>query len=185
MGKKPDAQGPSMTDDASERSPPSETAAADDPEATEGTFLVTHADADSAVLKDVDRGQVHTLSENPGLERHDAVVGAVAPDPPLNVTMRLVEVAERRTLSLRESEEPPTAHERDVAADQAVGDLTREPRAGVGELHVISVPEEETERAVADVLDDEEATLARAARLGVARVEVRSEPGLVSVRYLP
>jgi len=35
------------------------------------------------------------------------------------------------------------------------------------------------------VLADREATLSRAARLGVARVEVRSEPGVVSVRYMP
>jgi len=66
----------------------------DDAAALEGHFLVTHADEDSAVLKDVDRGQVHTLADN-------------------------------------------------------------------------------------------EATLVRAARLGVERVEVRSDPGVVSVRYLP
>jgi hypothetical protein len=153
--------------------------------ATEGTFLVTHADEDSAVLKDVESGQVHTLSSNPGVEEDDAVEGTVAPEPPMEVTAELVEVAERRSLTLRESEEPPTTQERDIAAEQAVGDLTREERAGVGELHVISVPEDETEAAVEDVLSDREATLSRAARLGVNRVEVRSEPGIVSVRYLP
>ena len=62
--------------------------------------------------------------------------------------------------------------------------MTRRERAGTGELHVLTVPDGETEAAVADVLEDE-ATLARAARLGVERVEVRSEPGVVSVRYLP
>jgi hypothetical protein len=36
-----------------------------------------------------------------------------------------------------------------------------------------------------DVIDDREGTLSRAARLGVNRVEVRSEPGVVAVRYLP
>lgn len=173
-----------MTDDDAAETP-SLTADADDPDETEGTFLVTHADEDSAVLKDVDRGQVHTLSENPGVEVDDAVEGVVSPEPPLNVTMRLVEITDRRSLSIRESREPPTTQERDIAAEQSVGDLTREPRAGIGELHVISVPEDQTEAAVADVLDDVEGTLARAARLGVNRVEVRSEPGLVSVRYLP
>ena len=54
--------------------------------AIEGTFLVTHADADSAVLKDVESGQVHTLSSNPGVEEVDAVDGIVAPEPPLEVT---------------------------------------------------------------------------------------------------
>ncbi|ERH11837.1 MAG: hypothetical protein J07HB67_00848, partial [halophilic archaeon J07HB67] len=35
---------------------------------TKGTFVVTHADAESAMLRDTDTGQVHTLSENPDLE---------------------------------------------------------------------------------------------------------------------
>ncbi|MFB6128020.1 MAG: DUF5812 family protein [Halolamina sp.] len=159
----------------------------DTDDAREGTFLVTHADEDSAVLKDVDEGQVHTLSDNPGVETHDAVEGTVAPEPPMEVTWRLVEIAGRRSLSLAESAEPPTQQERAIAADQDVGELTREPRAGDGEIHVITVPddEDETRDAVADILDDEEATLGRAARLGVARVEVRSEPGVVSVRYMP
>jgi hypothetical protein len=153
--------------------------------ATEGVFLVTHADDDSAVLRDVERGQVHTLSSNPGVSEDDAVEGVVAPEPPLEVTAELVEIEERRPLSISESREPPTKQEREIAAEQSVGDLTKEERAGIGELHIISVPEEETEAAVEDVLDDREATLGRAARLGVNRVEIRSEPGVVSVRYLP
>jgi hypothetical protein len=152
---------------------------------TEGVFLVTHADDESAVLKNVDSGQVHTLSSNPGVEREDVIEGTVAPEPPLDVTAELVEVDERRPLSLEESREPPTTQEREIAESQEVGELTRKERAGIGELHVISVPEEETEAAVQDVLDDREAALSRAARLGVNRVEIRSEPGLVSVRYLP
>jgi hypothetical protein len=63
--------------------------------------------------------------------------------------------------------------------------LTREPRAGIGELHVITVEEGRTGEAVDDVLEDREGTLSRAARLGVNRVEIRSEPGVLSVRYLP
>ena len=152
---------------------------------TEGTFLVTHADDDSAVLRDVERGQVHTLSSNPGLSEDDAVEGVVAPEPPLEVTAELIEVEQRRQLSIGESREPPTKHEREIAAEQSVGELTREERAGIGELHVITVPEDETEAAVEDVLADRETTLSRAARLGVNRVEIRSEPGVVSVRYLP
>jgi hypothetical protein len=153
--------------------------------ASEGVFLVTHADDDSAVLRDVERGQVHTLSSNPGLSVDDAVEGVVAPEPPLEVTAELVEVEERRSLSIRASDEPPTKQEREIAADQPVGELTRTERAGIGELHIITVPEEQTEAAVEDVLEDREATLGRAARLGVNRVEIRSEPGVVSVRYLP
>lgn len=151
---------------------------------TDGRFLVTHADEESAVLKDVDSGQVHTLSENPGVEEADVIDGTVAPEPPLELTARLVEVDTRRSLSVEHSPEPPTRQERNIAAAQPEGELTKQERAGIGELHVITVPEERTERAVEDVLDDE-ATLVRAARLDVNRVEVRSDAGLVSVRYLP
>ncbi|WP_418281661.1 DUF5812 family protein [Halorubrum sp. DTA98] len=151
----------------------------------ESTFLVTHVEADSAVLKDVHDGQVHTLSSNPGVAVDDAVEATVAPDPPMDVTYQVIEVAERRELSIERSEEPPTGQERELAADQSVGELTREPRAGVGEIHVLTPPKEATEQAVTDVVEDRETTLARAARLGVNRVEIRSEPGVVSVRYLP
>ena len=150
-----------------------------------GTFLVTAADEESAVLKSVEDGQVHALSSNSGLERHDAVEGTVAPDPPMNVSWQLVEIEERRRLSVEESDESPTSLAREIAADQPVGEMTRRERAGTGEIHVITVPEDTTEQAVADVTGDEEATLSRAARLGVNRVEIRSEPGLVVVRYLP
>ncbi|TQQ80664.1 DUF5812 family protein [Halonotius roseus] len=151
----------------------------------ESTFLVTHADDESAVLKDVHDGQVHTLASNPGVEVDDAIEGTVAPDPPMEVSWQLTEIDERRSLSIAESEEPPTAREQELAADQPVGELTTEPRAGTGELHVLTVPEDDTATAVDDVLEDREATLSRAARLGVNRVEIRSAPGVVSVRYLP
>jgi hypothetical protein len=150
----------------------------------DGRFLVTHAEADSAVLKDVDRGQVHTLAENPGVETGDLVEGTVAPEPPMEVTYRLVEAEVRRSLSVEESPEPPTRQERELAAEGPEGELTTRERAGEGEIHVLSVPEERTEAAVEDVMTDE-ATLVRAARLGVERVEVRSDAGVVSVRYLP
>ncbi len=151
----------------------------------DGTFLVTHADDDSAVLKDVDDGQVHTLASNPGVEVDDAIEGTVSPDPPLELSWQLVDIDERRPLSIQHSDEPPTVQERDIAADQPVGELTREPRAGIGEIHVLTVPEDGTSEAVDSVLDDHEGTLSRAARLGVNRVEIRSETGVVSIRYLP
>lgn len=154
-------------------------------ESTAGTFLVTHADDASAVLKEVHDGQVHTLASNPGVAVDDVIEGAVSPVPPLETSWQLVAADARRQLSLEQSEEPPTTHEKELAADQPVGELTKEPRAGTGELHIITVPESETEAAVEDVVDDREATLLRAARLGVNRVEIRSAPGVVSVRYLP
>ncbi|MFT4885557.1 MAG: hypothetical protein ACI8U4_003083 [Natronomonas sp.] len=151
---------------------------------TEGRFLVTHAEEESAVLKDIDRGQVHTLGDNPGVEEGDLVEGTVSPEPPMEVTYELVEIEAQRNLTVEHSAEPPTKQERDIAAEQAEGELTTQERAGTGELHVLTVPDDETEAAVEDVLDDE-ATLVRAARLDVNRVEIRSEPGVVSVRYLP
>ena len=57
----------------------------------------------------------------------------------------------------------------------------------MGEIHVITVPAEDTSEAVQDVLEDE-GTLERAGRMeNVVRVEVRSdeETGTISVRYLP
>ena len=150
-----------------------------------GRFLVTHAEAESAVLKDVDDGQVHTLGENPGVESHDVVEGTLAPQPPMEVTWAVVDVETRRQLAVERSEEPPTARERDIADAQEVGGITREERAGTGEIHVLTVPAERTDQAVEDVLDDE-ATLVRAARMdGVVRVEIRTEAGVVAVRYLP
>jgi hypothetical protein len=150
-----------------------------------GTFLVTAADEGSAVLKDVTSGQVHTLSSNPGVAVDEALEGTLAPDPPLNVSWQLVETDRQWSLSIDVSDETPTTWARETAASQSVGELARKERAGTGELHVMTVPEDGTERAVADVVEDREATLSRAARLGVARVEIRSEPGVVVVRYMP
>lgn len=152
--------------------------------ATRGTFLVTGVDAESAVLRDVADGQVHTLSENPDLAEGDVLEATLAPEPPLEVTWTVREIHERRSIPVERSPEPPTKQARDIAAGQSVGDLTRRERAGEGELHVITVPEERTEQATQDVIEDE-ATLTQAARLGVARVEVRAADGVVSVRYLP
>ena len=149
------------------------------------TFLVTNADEGSAVLRDVETAQIHTLSSNPGVETGDAVEATVAPDPPMGVTWSAEEVHATRSLSADRSDEPPTTMATDIAAEQDVGDLTRRERAGIGEIHVVSVPPERTDEAVEDVLTDEE-TLSRAARLdGVERVEVRAADGVVSIRYLP
>lgn len=156
----------------------------DTDEAT-GTFVVTHADEGTAVLRDVDAGQVHTLGENPGVETGDVLEATLAAEPPMEVTWTVQTIDARRHVTVEESPEPPTTQERDIAADQSVGEVTRRERAGKGEIHVISVPEAETAASVDDVLDDEE-TLARAARMpAVTRVEVRSAAGVVSVRYLP
>jgi len=150
----------------------------------EGTFLVTHADDGSAVVRDVTDSQVHTLADNPGLVVGEVLEATLEPEPPMEVAWRVVELTDQRTVPVEHSEEPPTQLARDLAADQSVGDLTTRERAGEGEVHVLTVPPDRTADAAAEVADDEE-TIARAARLGVARVEVRAADGVVSVRYLP
>jgi hypothetical protein len=156
----------------------------------EATFLVTHADADAPVLRDVRTGQVCTLAAQPSADdggpvaEGEVLEATLTPEPPLEVAYEVTGVSGRRDLVVEASPEPPTRLAEDIAADQPVGEVTTRERAGEGEVHVLSVPPAETDAAVADVLDDEE-TLARAARLGVGRVEVRAADGVVSVRYLP
>ncbi|MGQ3411440.1 DUF5812 family protein [Natrinema sp. LN54] len=151
-----------------------------------GTFVVTHAEAESAVVRDAETAQVHTLASNPGLEVHDVLEATVAPEPPLEVAWEVVDIEDRRTIELVDSDLEPTTHEKELAAEAELGDLVQEERAGTGELHVFRIPDGEVESAAQDVLDDEE-TIARAARLEAVRVEVRrsAEDGVLSVRYLP
>ncbi|MFC6733771.1 MULTISPECIES: DUF5812 family protein [unclassified Haladaptatus] len=149
-----------------------------------GTFLCTHAEADSAILRDVTDGQVHTLGSNPGVEEGDAIEGTLAPEPPMEVSWQLVSVERRWQIPVERSDESPTKLERDLAADQEVGGLTTRERAGIGEIHVLTVEPDMTDSVVEDVLEDG-ATLERAARLGVNRVEIRAASGVVAVRYLP
>jgi hypothetical protein len=149
-----------------------------------GTFLVTHADEESAVLRDVADGQVHTLARNPDLAVAEVLEATLEPKPPMEVTWLVVDIERTRTILVETSSETPTRQAQEIAAAQPVGDVTRQERAGEGEVHVLSVPSERTDDAAAEVRDDE-ATLSRAARLGVDRVEIRANEGVVSVRYLP
>lgn len=152
----------------------------------EGTFLVTSADEESVVLRDVTDSQVHTLADNPGIEVGEVLEAAIEPQPPMEVVWEVVELHAQRTIPVEESPEPPTRQALELGGDQPEGEVTRRERAGEGEVHVLTVPPAGTGDAVADVLGDEE-TVARAARLEAVRVEVRAdeEAGIVSVRYLP
>lgn len=151
-----------------------------------GTFVVTHAEADSAIVRDIETAQVHTLASNPDLEVHDVLKATIAPDPPLEVTWQLLDVDDNRSIVLVDSDLEPTQHAKEVAAEADVGALIQEERAGTGEIHIFRIPEDEVEAAAQDVLEDEE-TIARAARLEAVRVEVRrsADDGVLSVRYLP
>jgi hypothetical protein len=148
------------------------------------TFLVTSADDGAAILSDVRNGQVHTLSENPDAEQGDVLEATITPDPPMNVTYSVVEIAERKDIPVQVSAESPTPMAREMAADLETGELETTERAGVGEVHVLAVDPSGVEAAVEDVQTDEQ-TVARAARIGIDRVEIRSGEDFVSVRYLP
>lgn len=151
-----------------------------------GVFMVSHADEGAATLTDVRDRQVHALKTqlDEPLERGEVLEGTLQSDGDIDVAWTVAEVERRRHIPVEHSPEPPTKQEQELAAAQSVGEITRQERAGSGELHVITVPEETTEQAVDDVLDDPE-TVARAARLGVDRVEIRAAEGVLSVRYLP
>jgi len=151
---------------------------------TEGTFLVTHADDASVTLRDVADSQVLTLSENPGIEAGTIVEATVEPEPPMEVTYRLVDLAAEHTIPVEIVSLEPTTQAKSLAADQPVGELTTRERAGEGEIHVLTVPDGQAEATAQEVREDEE-TVARAGRLGVDRVEIRTATGVVSVRYLP
>jgi hypothetical protein len=154
---------------------------------TTATFLVTEADAESAVLRDVDAGQVYTLADNDRDLESKMVVGAtVRPVPPMDVVYELVDVDYARHVDVVDTDLSPTTQAMETAEALDVGDVERIERAGTGELHVLSVPPEDTEQAAQDVIDDEE-TVARAARVGAVRVEVRrdADAGVLNVRYLP
>lgn len=146
-----------------------------------GTFLVTAADDGSALLSAVDGGRVHPIAGDTDLEVGEVVDGTLEPESPLGVTWRLAAVTARwrPTIESVEDDPGPSAHEAVAAA--SVGQLERVP-VDDGELHVLSVDPDRTDAAVEDVLADE-TTRWIAARLGARRVEVRSEAGLVAVRY--
>ena len=150
----------------------------------EGTFLVTHADEASVTLRDVVDSQVLTLSENPGLEAGAVIEATLEAEPPMEVTYAVAELAAEHGIPVEAVDLEPTQQAKELAADQPVGELTTQERAGTGELHVLTVPEGEAAGTAEEIVADEE-TVARAGRLGVDRVEIRTASGVVSVRYLP
>lgn len=147
----------------------------------EGTFVVVEADEESALLRAVDTGQVVTLAANPGVTAGEVVEATVEP-----AELGLVYTAtvdERIEVAVEAVDEPPTDRALEAAREADPGEL-RSYETDAGVVHVLAVPPERTAAAVQDVLEDTE-TVARAARLGADRVEVRSETGVLAVRYGP
>ena len=146
-----------------------------------GTFLVTAADEDSAVLRDVGAGQVHALASNPDVAEGDVLDATIAPEPPLEVTWTVEEISDRRSVAVERVAEAPTEAARAAARDLDTGEMeTIETEAG--ETHVIAVPADRVEAAADEVADDD-GTRERAVSLGAEHVSVRAGDGFVSVRY--
>jgi len=140
-------------------------------------FYVMEADEETAVLQDVANGQVHALAENPGLDAGAVVEATIEPVPPAGAAWEVAELTAERDIDVREAEGEPHPDAADAAP--AEGELAQLAVEG-DTVHVIGVPD--TTAAVADVVEDE-ATVARAARLGADTVEVRAGEGFVAVRY--
>ena len=157
----------------------------EDPIRHDSTFLVTARDGSSTVLRDVESGQIYSLATAIDFDRLTIIDGTVESEPPLHVVYELAEITTARTVDVETSSEPPTANTKQVAANQPLGEMTRKPRAGTGEIHIITVPDDNSTEAVADILDDKITLCERAARLGINRIEIRSATGVVAVRYMP
>lgn len=147
-----------------------------------GTFVVTHADQESAILEDVADGQVHAVTSNPDLAAGDVVEATLTPEQETDVTWD-VEISGRRTIHVNAVDEDPSERAVELADGQDEGDHLARTTIDDGELHVLTVPEGVTAQAVSDVVEDEQ-TRRRAARLGASQVEVRAAAGVLGIRYL-
>lgn len=151
-------------------------------EDTQGTFVVTHADEQVALLRDVETAQVHSVTDHPELEQGEIITGSLVAGS-LGTTWTVDAIDERRSVSVERTDLEPTAASRETAAEMKAGELRRLERAGEGEVHVLGT--DAPEQAAAEVASDPE-TVARAARLDAVRVEIRIEPDeFLTVRYLP
>jgi hypothetical protein len=152
------------------------------PEKT-GTFVVTAAEEESAVLRSVSDSQVHTLEENPGVSEDTILEATIASKPPMDVVWTVESIEATRTIDVAVVDEGPTEASRTVAADLDEDSVSVHHGIEDGEVHVLAVPADRIEETVASIRADLE-TVVRAARLGAGRVEIRKGSGIVAVRYL-
>ncbi|MFW6436803.1 MAG: DUF5812 family protein [Halococcoides sp.] len=148
---------------------------------TAGRYVVTHVDDATAQLRDVQSGRVHPIADPPALSAGEALAATLTPADGIEATWSIGSIERRWTVTVEASDQPPSEAARSAATDLSIGEIARLDVEG-GELHVIGVPESDTEAAVTDVLDDP-ATRDRAIRLGVDRVVVSHAPGVLAVRY--
>lgn len=143
-----------------------------------GTFLVTHTDPGSAVLRAVTTGQIYPVAEPPELGAGDILLATLEPaDATASVWAMVTRV--EYPLTVESSDDPPPETVRRTVQDTSPGTLERLDRAW-GELHAIAVPDAAT--AITDIVDDP-ATRSRAARIGARHVIVRGTDAVVGVEY--
>jgi hypothetical protein len=161
-------------------------AADEEPETTTGTFYVKHVEESAVTLHEVETKQIVTLVENPDFEVHEIIEASLVAQPPMQVSYRIGDMAERWTIPVETSPEPPTTRASKVAGELDQGDAIAIEREGEGEIHILNVPVDHVEQTAEELLEDE-MTYKNAARYGVERVEIRTDEdeGVVTIRYLP
>jgi len=150
---------------------------------THGRFLVTAAAVESAVLQSLASSQIHTLAENPGLERFDVVEATLEPAGELGVRWTIEDLEDQWAIDCERVEEAPAEQAIAVAEELASGEAETIEDSETVAWDVLCVPPEKTESEADDVLTGE-SPISRGARLGATRVELRATAGVLDVRYL-
>ncbi|MFB6253342.1 MAG: DUF5812 family protein [Halobacteriaceae archaeon] len=148
---------------------------------TEGRYLVTHSDDESAILRDISKGQIYTIIHNPDLSEGDIIDAKLESVPPLDIQWTIETIVHRYSISVDVS-----ANEPGEAANEAAKNLENNELATLSEAngvtHVLTVPEENTESAIHDLADDETIRI-QAAKRDADHVIIRGSDGVISIRY--
>ena len=151
----------------------------------DGRFVVMATDAESLLLRAVASAQVLTLVDPPDLARWTVLDATLVPADALGVTVRAEGLEDHFTIDIISQDERPTARSRETAAALTAGTSTFLPRMDAGGTDVIALADTDHTAAREAMAADVESLVIRAARLDARRVELRSTPGVLSVRYLP
>ncbi|MFB6186436.1 MAG: DUF5812 family protein, partial [Halobacteriaceae archaeon] len=114
---------------------------------TEGRYLVTHSDDESAILRDISKGQIYTIIHNPDLSEGDIIDAKLEAVPPLDIQWTIDTIVQRYSISIEIMETEPTEAAKEAANTLEKGELATLSGAN-GVTHVITVPEEKTESAI-------------------------------------
>jgi len=150
-----------------------------------GRFVVTAADAESLMVRGVDSAQVLTVTDPTDLDRWTVFDATLEHADTLGLTMRATSIDHQFMVQIDDQEERPTSRSRSVVTSLDAGASTFLPRQDAGGTDVIALADADHVAARRTMAADVEPVVMRAARLDVSRVELRSAPGILSVRYLP